>query len=91
MPKKGIDKIARTKFIKAVCSLSKTEEADDFFTDLMSSVELKQISRRLLAVKYLYDGKTFVEVQKEFGMGMSTINKMYFKTKGSKLLKILLA
>lgn len=90
MPKTGIDKKARENFIKMVCSISRPDEVNDFFSDLMSSVELKKISRRLLAVKYLYDGKTFAEIQKDFGMGMSTINKMYFKTKGSRLFRKLL-
>jgi len=86
MPKKGIDKIAKEKFIFALSKINKVEEIENFLSDLMSSAELKDLSRRYLACEYLNKGKTYEEIRYDLGMGMSTINKVRFKTKGSRIL-----
>ena len=57
----------------------------------MSSSELKDLARRLLAVKMLYNKDTYQEIHFQSAMSMSTINKMHFKTKGSKILRELLS
>jgi len=90
MPKKGIDKIARKRFISAMLNLKKYEDIENFMLDLMSSSELKDLSRRYLACEYLIKGKTYEDVRYDLGMGMATINKVRFKTKGSKILNELI-
>ncbi len=67
------------------------KEAEMFLKDLMSSTEIKAVARRLLSVKKLYNGKTYAQINFESSLSMGVINKMHFKTKGSKVLKKLLS
>lgn len=86
MPQRGIDREAKKLFVETVVKLKTTEEIEEFFKDIFSSTEIKEFSRRLLAAKMLLDGTTFREITKEMGMSAGTINKVYFKTRGSPLL-----
>ncbi|MCX6811492.1 MAG: Trp family transcriptional regulator [Candidatus Berkelbacteria bacterium] len=52
----------------------------------MSSSEIKDISRRFYAAKLLRQGKTYQEVNTVMGMSQGTINKINFKTKGSRII-----
>ncbi len=90
MPKPKIDKIARREFFRTLKKVKK-EDLEDFFRDLMSSAEIKDLSRRFLAAKLLREGKTYLEVREILGMGETTINKVHFKTRGSKILPDLFA
>jgi len=87
---KTINLEAKELLIRIALKLKNEEQAREFFNDLFSSAEVKDFSRRLLATKLLYDGKTFQEIAATLGMGPNTINKVYFKTRGSKILKNLL-
>lgn len=90
MPKEGIDREARELFFKTVAKISGSEEAEIFFKDLFSSAEIKDFSRRILAAMMLRKGITFDGIRQQMGMGPGTINKIYFKTKGSRVLDDLL-
>ena len=76
MPKKNIDREAKKLLIEVLSRLKKTDELVLFLENLLSSSEVKDISRRLLAAKYLQTGKTYEEVEKILGMGSGTINKI---------------
>lgn len=85
MPEIGIDQKAKKEFFRAL----KKAKGDDFeglFRDLMSSAEIKDLSRRFMAAKYLRQNKTYQEIRAIMGMGEGTINKIHFKTKGSRVL-----
>ncbi|TSC94681.1 MAG: hypothetical protein Athens101428_196 [Candidatus Berkelbacteria bacterium Athens1014_28] len=43
-----------------------------------------------MAVKFLFEKHTFTEIEDLMGMSSGTINKIYFKTKGSPVLNKLL-
>ena len=90
MPSEGIDRKSRELFFETVCKLSGNEVAESFFKDLFSSSEIKDFSRRIFAAKLLREGVTYGEIQEQMGMSPTTINKIYFKTKGSLVLGELL-
>lgn len=85
------DKNARELLFKTIPKLKSAQEAEIFLKDIMSSSEIKDLARRLMSVKSLYSGQTYQEVNLAGGMSMGTINKMHFKTKGSKILPNLLS
>lgn len=86
MPKKNIDQKAKKLLIQTLVRLCSEKDVFMFLDNLFSSSEVKDFSRRLFASKLLIKGKTYEEVEEIMGMGMGTINKVRFKTKGSPLL-----
>lgn len=86
MPKKKIDQTAKKLFVRTLASLKKEYVVEDFLSDLFSSAEVKDFSRRLLAAKMLKEGKTYIDITADMGMSAGTINKIHFKTKGSPLI-----
>lgn len=90
MSKKGIDTIAKKRLYNILSKINNPIEIKIFLSDILSSSEIKDIARRLLAADYLFHGKTYQKINYELGMGMATINKVNFKTKGSYLLKNIL-
>jgi len=81
----GIDQKAKKEFFQALTKV-RGDEFENFFKDLMSSAEIKDLSRRFMAAKYLGKKKTYQEIREIMGMGEGTINKIHFKTKGSRVL-----
>jgi len=86
MVKKNIDKDAKKFLVKAIQKI-KDEDVLDFLESLLSSAEIKDISRRLMAAKLLAKGITYEEIGEDMGMSSGTTNKIRFKTKGSPALK----
>jgi len=86
MPKKGIDFESKKLFYSALIKLS-DDEFIDFFESLLSSSEIKDISRRLMAAKLLQEKLIYEDVQELLGMGSNTVNKIHFKTKGSPIIR----
>ncbi|TSC93294.1 MAG: hypothetical protein Athens101428_712 [Candidatus Berkelbacteria bacterium Athens1014_28] len=85
MPKFGIDKEARQLLYDTIKRTS-SDEFVELIESLMSSAELKDLSRRLMAAKYLKENSTYEEIADTMGMSESTINKIHFKTKGSPII-----
>lgn len=82
MPKKRIDSESKKLFVESLKKL-KSNEFIDFLESLMSSTEIKNISRRTMAAKLLMEYNTYEDVEELMGMSPGTINKIHFKTKGS--------
>lgn len=85
-----LNKKARKLLGKTLIKIKNFDQAENFLMDLLSSAEINDISRRLLAARLLYGNKTYQEINDLLGMGPLTINKVHFKTKGSKILPALL-
>lgn len=86
VPIKGIDQKARKEFFATVGKFKNRNDFEQFFKDLMSSSEIKDLSRRYYAAKLLSQGKTYQEIEIMMGMSPVTVNKIHFKTKGSRVL-----
>ncbi len=81
-----MNKEAKEEWFRTIVKLKTTENAKEFFQDLFSSSEIKDITRRLKCARLLYENKTFQQIEDLIGMGSPTINKIHFKTRGSKIL-----
>lgn len=86
MPKKGIDQESKSLLIRTIADLENTQETEELLNDLLSSAETKDVSRRLMAARYLTEGRTYQEVMDLMGMSPVTVNKVHFKTKGSQII-----
>ena len=86
MPQPGIDQAAKNAFFAALSEIKNKEDFEHFLRDLMSSSEIKDLSRRYYAAKLLHEGKTYQDVNTIMGMSQGTINKINFKTKGSRII-----
>ncbi len=86
MPQPGIDGKSKKLFLELLKNLN-ADEREDMLSALLSSAEIKDISRRLMASKLLHSGLTYEEVQDIMGMSSNTVNKIYFKTKGCPILR----
>lgn len=99
MPKQPSKKLSRAqlhkeglqKLYRVLAKIKSVDEAQSFLQDLFSSSEIRDINRRLLAAELLYEGSTYRQIEQLLGMGPTTINKIYFKTKGSPILPNLLS
>lgn len=85
MPKKGSNQEALKLLYSTMIGLEK-DDLNDLLGSLMSSAEIKDLARRLYAAKLLKEGSTFIEIGELMGMSPVTINKVYFKTKGSPII-----
>lgn len=86
MSKKGIDQESKDLLINLLMKLKTEDEAEGFLNDFFSSAEVKDLARRVMAAKYLTDEKTYSEVEFLMGMSPGTVNKVHFKTRGSKII-----
>jgi TrpR-related protein YerC/YecD len=86
MRQPGIDRAAKNAFFAALSKIKSQVDFEHFMRDLMSSSEIKDLSRRFYAAKLLRQGKTYQDVNTVMGMSQGTINKINFKTKGSRII-----
>ncbi|MBQ8207471.1 MAG: hypothetical protein IJZ89_01905 [Clostridia bacterium] len=61
------------KLFEAILSLKNTDECYDFFEDLCTIKELRDLSLRLEVAAMLKSGKSYQEVTKETGVSAATI------------------
>ncbi len=64
---------ATDKLFEAILCLKSIEECYDFFEDLCTIKELKDLSLRLRVAVMLKNGKSYQEVTKETGVSAATI------------------
>ena len=85
MPEKNIDYRSKDLLFKTLAQMEQNS-LTDLLTSLMSSSEIKDLSRRLMAAKLLKEEDTYQEIVDRMGMSEGTINKIHFKTKGSPII-----
>ena len=88
--KKSIDFEAKELLIQTIDTIRGEENIREFLNDLFSSAEVKDLSRRLMCAKLLFENNTYQQITQLMGMSANTINKIHFKTRGSKLLRKIL-
>lgn len=57
----------------AVVALKDAAAVREFFAYLLTPSELAMLGRRLLIAQALVEGKTYVEIRKELGVGLTTV------------------
>ncbi len=61
---------------KAVLSLENIEECYDFFEDLCTVAEIKEMAKRIAAARMLSDGKKYTEIASDTGLSTATISRV---------------
>ncbi len=61
---------------KGILSLNSIEECYDFFEDLCTIPELREMSRRLHAAKMLHNNCLYTEVTEQTGLSTATISRV---------------
>lgn len=60
----------------AVLSLENAEECENFFCDLCTKTELREMTKRLWAAKLILEGKKYTEIVDETGLSTATITRV---------------
>lgn len=84
--RRKLNHLAEEKLFELIAKIRSPEQVRAFFKDLLSSSEIYDLTRRLLAAEFLYYGRSYSEINLLAGLSPNTINKVHFKTKGSKVL-----
>ena len=61
---------------KAISMINDKKECEDFFIDLCTIKEIKEMSKRYKAANMLYQGYNFVEIIKETGISSATLARV---------------
>ncbi len=68
-----LDNNAIDRLFEAILSLENKEECHSFFEDVCTIQELNSIAQRLEVAKLLYEGKSYIEINKRTGASTATI------------------
>ncbi len=68
-----LDNKAIDRLFEAILSLQNKEECYSFFEDVCTIQELSSIAQRLEVAKLLYEGKSYIEINKLTGASTATI------------------
>lgn len=64
------------ELFEAIQHIKSTDEATNFFRDLLTIAELKEFSNRWQAVKLLNQGKSYAHVAAKLGMSTATVTRV---------------
>lgn len=67
---------AVNNLFKAILTLENIQECYDFFEDLCTIAEIKEMAKRISAAHMLSEGKKYVEIAKETGLSTATISRV---------------
>ncbi len=73
----GFEKNGQTDYLfEAILSLKDSDECYRFFEDLCTAEELRELSRRMLAARMLYDNCIYSQIASETGLSTATISRV---------------
>ena len=72
----GIQGELTDKLFKAILSLQNIEECYDFFEDICTIKEVKDMAQRLQIAEMLLEGKTYEKIVKETEISTATISRI---------------
>ncbi len=75
MAKKQQDEKMELLF-KAILTLQTVEECYDFFGDLCTKTELREMSKRMFAAKQIFEGAKYAEIVEKTGLSTATITRV---------------
>lgn len=64
------------ELFEAIQHIKSTDEATNFFRDLLTIAELKEFANRWQAVKMLTQKKSYIEIAKKLGMSTATVTRV---------------
>lgn len=71
-----LDDVKIKELLSAVLSLKNINETVNFFHDLLTPRELKTISNRWMAARYLSDGKSYVKISEKMNISTTTVTRV---------------
>ena len=77
--------------LRAIALIENEEECKDFFSDLCTTLELEEMSRRLKAANMLSCGYQYIEVVSQTGLSTATISRVSRSLKNGKGYQSILA
>lgn len=75
MAKKQQDEKMELLF-KAILTLQTVEDCYDFFGDLCTKTELREMSKRIFAAKMIFEGAKYAEIVEQTGLSTATITRV---------------
>lgn len=75
MAKKEMDDKLKLLF-QGILTLKTTEECADFFGDLCTKTELREMSKRLFAAKLISQGEKYADIVEKTGLSTATITRV---------------
>lgn len=64
------------ELFEAIRKIKSTDEAANFFRDLLTIAELKEFANRWQAVKMLTQEKSYIEIANKLGMSTATVTRV---------------
>lgn len=64
------------ELFEAIRTIKSTDEAANFFRDLLTIAELKEFSNRWQAVKMLSQGNSYTKIAKKLGISTATVTRV---------------
>ena len=61
---------------KAILSLETLDECYDFFTDLCTKVEMREMARRFEAARLIREGEKYTTIVEKTGLSTATISRV---------------
>lgn len=61
---------------RAILSLQNIDECYEFFEDLCTIFEIRDLSKRLLAARMLLDNRVYSDIAEQTGLSTSTISRV---------------
>ena len=61
---------------EGILTLKNAEECADFFGDLCTKTELREMSKRLWAAKLISDGEKYADIVEKTGLSTATITRV---------------
>lgn len=61
---------------EVILKLKTIEDCEEFFSDLCTYKELDSMAQRLCAAKYLLNGATYEEINKELNIAPATLSRI---------------
>ena len=75
MANKTVDEKMQLLF-EGILTLKTVEECADFFGDLCTKTELREMSKRLYAAKLISDGEKYADIVDKTGLSTATITRV---------------
>ena len=61
---------------EGILTLKSMEECEDFFGDLCTKTELREMSKRLFAAKLISEGEKYADIVEKTGLSTATITRV---------------
>lgn len=76
MKRRGVNQGDLEEFYKEVAGINGVKEVKKYLETMLSPQNLADVARKMQALRFLKEGKTYREIQSEVGVGPTTIRNL---------------